>query len=320
MGLVAGEDSFVGTDPDDRAGQGWENMFVKQRAFWQIDPRIFLFTLSPTHNSPYPSNSPYHSRPSSPNRDSGLMSPRPQSEDLAGQGLWSPTTPGPFYSASHLPTYYPPLPQQYTITDGVRHPVRPKPPRQGETFYARFIPSMGQYLSFRCVSLSPKGVVYNGPIGSATPSFLPPNSALSSAAHSATMANLNVTPSDTELLHKWMNDDRVNAAWGVGGPVSTQEQFLRANLLNRHSFPVIGCWDGKPFGYFEIYWVKEDTLGRHAGGIEDWDRGIHVLVGEQEFRGPERVKVWMSALIHFCFLADSRTQRVLAEPRVDNTK
>ena len=85
---------------------------------------------------------------------------------------------------------------------------------------------------------------------------------------------------------------------------------------------MIGCWDGKPFGYFEIYWVKEDQLGRYINGgdIGNWDRGIHVLVGEQEFRGKERVKVWLSALVHYCWLADQRTERVVAEPRADHEK
>ena len=101
-----------------------------------------------------------------------------------------------------------------------------------------------------------------------------------------------------------------------------QKEFLKASLSSRHSFPAIGCWDGKPFGYFEIYWVKEDKLGPYVdgGGAGDWDRGIHVLVGEQEYRGSLRVKVWLSALVHYCWLADQRTNRVLAEPRIDNGK
>jgi len=119
-----------------------------------------------------------------------------------------------------------------------------------------------------------------------------------------------------------MNQPRVSAAWGVQGPIEVQETFLAAALNDKHSFPVIGCWDGKPFGYFEIYWVKEDQLGRHLTGsdVNDWDRGIHVLVGEQEYRGPHRVRVWLSALVHYLLLADPRTQRVFLEPRVDNKK
>lgn len=117
-----------------------------------------------------------------------------------------------------------------------------------------------------------------------------------------------------------MNDPRVSAAWGEGGPKEKQEKFLRNNLTSRHSFPVIGCWDGKPFGYFEIYWVKEDRLGALIGGADNYDRGIHLLVGEQEYRGSHRVAIWLSALVHYCWLADPRTQTVMLEPRVDNEK
>jgi len=126
--------------------------------------------------------------------------------------------------------------------------------------------------------------------------------------------------SDLDTLHKWMNDPRVLAMWGVGGPKTQQEKFLLDNLTSKHSFPVIGCWDGRPFGYFEIYWVKEDPLGRLVDHVDNYDSGIHLLIGEQEFRGPHRVAVWLSALVHHCFLADIRTQAVYLEPRVDNTK
>ena len=327
MGLISSEDSKVGVDPDDRHEEGWTEMFVSQRSFWQLDARLFLFTLSPTQHSPYAGVSPYPSRPGSPNREStasGRLEP-PQADAIT-QGLWSPTpsSPGPFASSSHLPTYYPPPPAQYTFTNKIRHPIRPKPPRQGETFYTRYVPSLGQYLSFRVASLSPKSPAHHGPVSSSLPSFLPPNSGILTSKDMPSMDSVNhqQQPCDAELLHKWMNDPRVSAAWGASGPLETQEKLLKTSLSNKHSFPAIGCWDGKPFGYFEIYWVKEDQLGRYLGGndLEDWDRGFHVLVGEQEFRGGHRAKVWLSALVHYCWLADPRTQRVLVEPRLDNEK
>ena len=302
-------------------------MFVSRSSFWQLDPRIFLFTLSPTQHSPFPGASPYPSRPSSPNRESTPVPcprPDPTTGDASQHGFWSPQTPGPFASGSHLPTYYPPPPPQYIFTNSIRHPIRPKPPAQGSTFYTRYIPSVGQYLSFRTASLSAKSPTYRGPTSCGSggaPNFLPPTSGLSSAML-PTLGNINIHPCDTDLLHDWMNQPRVSAAWGVSGPQPTQEAFIASGLNDRHSFPVIGCWDGKPFGYFEIYWVKEDQLGRHLTGsdVNDWDRGFHALVGEQEFRGEHRVKVWLSALVHYCWLADYRTQRVLVEPRTDNKK
>ncbi|OAL36729.1 hypothetical protein AYO20_04061 [Fonsecaea nubica] len=329
MGLIASEDSCVGTDPSTRFPSGWAETFVSRKSFWQIDARIFLYTMAPQSHSPFPSASPYPSRPSSPDRavpERG--SPRPTDyitnaaiSDTFSSGFWSPG--GPFNSGSHLPTFYPPPPTQFTFTNHIRHPIRPKPPRQGESFYTRYIPSLGQWLSFRVPTLSPKPCPPPQfvPASSSMPAVLPSHTAAVSIATLPTMDNFLDRPSDLDLLHKWMNDPRVSAAWGAAGPLNTQHKFLVDGLESRHSFPVYGCWDGKPFGYFEIYWVKEDRLGRLLGGeVGNYTRGLHVLIGEDEFRGPHRVKVWLSALVHYCFLADCRTETVMLEPRVDNTK
>ncbi|OCT48198.1 putative siderophore biosynthesis protein [Cladophialophora carrionii] len=333
MGLIASEDSSVGTDTDTRLPSGWADTFVSRRSFWQIDARIFLFTMAPQSQSPFPQASPYPSRPSSPDRNATVAttdrgSPRPADYvttsgigDSFTAGISSPG--GPFNSGSHLPTFYPPHPTQFTFTNHIRHPIRPKPPRQGETFYSRYIPSVGQWLSFRVPTLSPKPCPHPQfvPSSASMPAVMPSHGGGASIATLPTMDNFLDRPSDLDLLHKWMNDPRVNAAWGVAGPQSTQHKFLVDSLESRHSFPVYGCWDGKPFGYFEIYWVKEDKLGRMLGGeVGNYTRGLHVLIGENEFRGAYRVKVWLSALVHYCFLADSRTETVMLEPRIDNTK
>ncbi|KAF1969558.1 aerobactin siderophore biosynthesis protein iucB [Bimuria novae-zelandiae CBS 107.79] len=320
MGLITSEDSSVGTVQEEGSPEGWSHMFVSRKSFWQLDPRIYLFTLSPMAHSPFPSGSPYPSRPGSPVL-SGVDAEKKEAQlDTVSQGLWSPSGPGPFHSSSHLPTYYPPPPPQYVFTNNVRHPLRPKPPRQGETFYTRYIPSVAQYLSFRVASISSKPLHHRGPVASHTPTPHRATPLPVSDSSVPTLSHLNASLSDPTYLHKWMNDPRVSYFWGESGPQSHTDAFLAANLASKHSFPVIGCWDGRPFGYFEIYWVKEDRLGRYMEGVRDYDRGIHCLVGEQEFRGPQRVRVWLSALVHYCFLADLRTESVVLEPRVDNAK
>lgn len=344
MGLIMSEDSSVGIDPGDgpATSEGWTKMFTSRRSFWQMDPRIYLFTLTPLQtNSPYPSLSPAGSRPGSPTRNSRLVDTeggsnlRAEATAQSTLANRSSTPPGPYHSSSHLPTYYPPPPLQYTFTGNVRHPIRPKPPRQGETFYIRYVPSLGQYLTFRVASLSKRPIPYSGPFSQAGPegsltsgrdilrhhnSHSDPHiPTINSLATSEPKETIHMT--DVELLHKWMNDPRVAHSWGETGPQSHQEDFLRNNLLSKHSIPVIGCFDGKPFGYFEIYWAKEDKISSYLGGcVNDHDRGVHVLVGEQEFRGKHRFRVWMHALVHSCFLADSRTDTVMLEPRVDNVK
>ncbi|KAJ5953673.1 hypothetical protein N7454_000569 [Penicillium verhagenii] len=322
MGLIASEDSSVGLQPvETRDSSPWSNMFVSRRSFWQLDPRLFLFTLTPRGAPPSPSLTPFQSRHASPARDglsaSTILSPTEATFHTATVGPF--TSAGPFTSGSHLPTYFPPAPTQYKFTNGVRHPVRSKPPHQGEIFYTRYIPSVTQYLSFRIPFLPmTKPKVAPGTDSGSRPST--PVKPVSTSVTGVEQHLCQDIPSDLDTLHKWMNDPRVKAMWGVGGPKEVQEKFLLDNLMSRHSFPVIGCWDGKPFGYFEIYWVKEDPLGRLLDRVENYDRGIHLLVGEQEFRGPHRVVIWLTALVHYCFLSDMRTESVVLEPRVDNTK
>jgi hypothetical protein len=296
MGLIASLDSYVGTDLDDNHGQGWANMFVSRKMFWQIPARLFLFTLQPNINGRWPSSNPTSPGASRPG------TPMNNNQETGAALVSSPSFPiGPFTSTSHLPTYYPPPPLQYTTTNHVRHPIRPKPPRMGEVFYSRFIPSAGQYLSFRTASLSNRPVPYRGPVGPAAHDAATPNT----HAHLTTL-------SDTALLQMWMARPRVSAFWGEYVP-----NFLSTALASTHSFPAIGLWDGVPFGYFEIYWVKEDAVGHHAV-VGDWDRGFHVLVGEEWARG--RVQAWLSSLVHWALCADYRTDSLVMEPRIDNAR
>jgi len=339
MGLVTSDDSSVGINPEENTPEGWSEMFISRRTFWQLSAKLFLFTLPHANGS---TSSPYGSRPSSPmgTTDRNSSPSKRESAEFGGAltspGLWSPSTVGQFSSGSHLPTYFPPPPLQYTFTSGIRHPRRPKPPRQGETFYTRYIPSMGQYLSFRTASLSPRPIPYTGPISSllTTPKHNPTSSLSRLPTHIASTSISDVTPptpiaeptdttlmTDVQLLNHWMNNSRVSKFWGCAGPSSVQEDFLRTNLTSNHSFPAIGLWDDKPFGYFEIYWVKEDTLGSLLGNAAgDFDRGFHVLVGENEFRGKHRVLAWSTSIAHWAFVQDYRTQAMVLEPRVDNVR
>ncbi|KAK2779382.1 lysine N-acyltransferase [Colletotrichum kahawae] len=314
MGLIASLDSAVGTRLEDN-GEEWSQMFVSRKMFWQIPGRLFLFTLQKTGGGG-PSDSPTGSRPTSPVRADSTHSrhhtpihtPHQSTGsrfdvDLPGgpppmSAVITPSFPiGPFYSSSHLPTYYPPAPLMYTVTDGVRHPIRPKPGRMGEVFYSRYIPSAVQYLSFRVASLAPNAVPYLGPVGP-------------KPAENLHLMSL----SDTALLQKWLANPRVQEFWGDYTP-----NFLENALSSKHSFPVIGMWDGIPFGYFEIYWVKEDILGQKLGNDADnWDRGIHLFIGEEWARG--RVPAWLSSLVHWCLTDDYRTMNVCLEPRIDNTR
>lgn len=139
--------------------------------------------------------------------------------------------------------------------------------------YGRFIPWLSQVISFRVAALE----------------------------------------NDLHLLHRWMNDPRVDAFWNEAGDLDKHRRYLAGILADPHMLPLIGCFGDQPFGYFELYWAKENRIAPFydAG---DYDRGWHVVVGEDAFRGRRYISAWLPSLMHYMFLDDCRTQRIVGEP------
>ncbi|MEM8290506.1 GNAT family N-acetyltransferase, partial [Morganella morganii] len=117
---------------------------------------------------------------------------------------------------------------------------------------------------------------------------------------------------DLERFHRWQNSPRVAEFWQEDGSLEQHRERLRQLEADPHALGLIGCFDDEPFAYFEAYWAKEDRIAPFYVA-EDYDRGIHMLVGEEAHRGPHKVACWLSALVHYLFLDDPRSQRVVAE-------
>ncbi|KAF3939942.1 hypothetical protein ABW19_dt0206369 [Dactylella cylindrospora] len=176
-----------------------------------------------------------------------------------------------FISRYNPHSYLHPKPLRYIISNNaVRHPKRPLPPPPKAAFYSR-----------HCISDKLNSIFRLRP----------------------------VDMSDLDLMHKWMNNPRVAEFWGEQGPIEHQKKFLETCLSSQHSFTAIGSWndldsEGNLTGwrdacFFDIYWVKEDRLARYANNIQDWDRGVHLLVGEDWARG--RSKAWLDSIVHCKF-------------------
>ncbi|BBH45200.1 GNAT family N-acetyltransferase [Pseudomonas sp. KU43P] len=124
---------------------------------------------------------------------------------------------------------------------------------------------------------------------------------------------------DLERFNRWQNNPRVEKFWQEGGSLAQHREYLAKLEADPHALTLIGSFDDQPFAYFEAYWAKEDRIAPFYPA-DDYDRGVHMLVGEENHRGPHKVASWLSALVHYLFLDDPRTQRVVAEPRADNGK
>jgi len=176
-----------------------------------------------------------------------------------------------------LPSPVSPVPLRYTLSDGKRHPIRPR--KERGTAYQRFIPWLGKTFSFRAINID----------------------------------------QDLPLIHRWMNEPAVAKVWQEEGDLEKHRAYLTAIEKDPHMQSLIACLDDEPFGYFEVYWAKENRIAPFYDA-DDFDRGWHVLIGEPSFRGKDFATAWLTSISHYLFLADPRTRRVVGEPRADHAQ
>lgn len=122
---------------------------------------------------------------------------------------------------------------------------------------------------------------------------------------------------DLARFVRWMHLPRVAEFWEQAWPEAELAAFVERRLAEAQTLPLIGELDGLAFGYFELYWAAEDRLARHYPWAP-FDRGIHLLVGAEEVRGPRCVDAWLGGLQHYAYLAEPRSTRIVLEPRHDN--
>lgn len=114
---------------------------------------------------------------------------------------------------------------------------------------------------------------------------------------------------DAERLARWFDEPRVRDGWPGAPPAQRGAEDRQPQEADPHVTPLIGCFDGEPFAYFEAFWLKEDALGPHVAAC-DYGRGLRMLVGESRWRGPHRVAGWLPSVVHYLFLDDLRTEAV----------
>ncbi|OHV07646.1 GNAT family N-acetyltransferase [Kushneria phosphatilytica] len=124
---------------------------------------------------------------------------------------------------------------------------------------------------------------------------------------------------DLDRLVRWMNNPRVAHFWEQARPREELAEWFAHRLAQPHRLGLIGEFDGEPFGYFELYWAAEDVIAPYYVW-QGFDRGLHVLVGEEDFRGASFVNAWLGGLQHYAYLAEPRTDRLVLEPAASNER
>ncbi|GJL75159.1 MAG: aerobactin siderophore synthesis protein IucB [Nitrosomonas sp.] len=124
---------------------------------------------------------------------------------------------------------------------------------------------------------------------------------------------------DLTVFSSWHNNGRVSEYWELAGTPGKHLEYIEKNLADPHLTPAMLEVDGEPVGYFEFYWTKEDRLGPYYDS-HDYDRGFHFLIGEKRFLGIKNTDAVLKCVVHYLFLDDPRTLKIMAEPRSDNKK
>ncbi|MGK5627745.1 GNAT family N-acetyltransferase [Streptomyces sp. URMC 123] len=124
---------------------------------------------------------------------------------------------------------------------------------------------------------------------------------------------------DVELVHGWMNDPEVARYWELAQPVERIGAYLRQQISSGHSTPYLGCLDGAPMSYWELYRADLDPLANHYAA-KPRDAGVHLLLGPAETRGRGLGAALLRAVSAFQLDSDPYAERVIAEPDITNVR
>lgn len=124
---------------------------------------------------------------------------------------------------------------------------------------------------------------------------------------------------DLEAVHGWMNDPEVARFWEMAHPAPRIGAYLREQVASAHSTPWIGCLDGVPMSYWELYRADLDPLAGHYSARRH-DEGVHLLLGPAETRGRGLGARLLRAVTDWRLSARPEAERVVAEPDVRNVR
>lgn len=122
---------------------------------------------------------------------------------------------------------------------------------------------------------------------------------------------------DLDIFHEWHNKEFVSEFWELNKSKEELENYIQKLYDSHYQLPVIVELDGSPIGYFEIYRAFDDRIAPYAEP-KVYDRGVHILIGEERVLRTRHVFDSLALLTEFCFKDDELTENLWAEPRADN--
>ncbi|MBT2759086.1 acetyltransferase [Mesobacillus foraminis] len=123
---------------------------------------------------------------------------------------------------------------------------------------------------------------------------------------------------DLGMLHSWMHQKHVIPFWKLNISVKDYKVHLMNFLNDDHQTLLVGELDGIPMSYWESYWVKDDLIGNYYE-FNEYDQGIHLLIGHEGFLGKGYIYPLLMTILHKKFQV-AETRKIVAEPDIRNEK
>jgi N2-citryl-N6-acetyl-N6-hydroxylysine synthase len=124
---------------------------------------------------------------------------------------------------------------------------------------------------------------------------------------------------DLELFHRWHHQPFVYEFWELNQSKEKLKKYLEKVVAAHQIEPLLIKIDGKPIGYFETYWAFDDRIAPYCSP-DQYDRGIHLLIGESKYLRTRYVYEAMLYVSKYLFESCDRTKTIWGEPRADNKK
>ncbi len=122
---------------------------------------------------------------------------------------------------------------------------------------------------------------------------------------------------DLDIFHHWHNKEFVSEFWELNRSKEELREYIEGLYESHFQLPVIVELEDRPIGYFEIYRAFDDRIAPYAEP-KVYDRGVHILIGEEKILRTRHVFDALALLTEFCFKDDEKTENLWAEPRSDN--
>lgn len=122
---------------------------------------------------------------------------------------------------------------------------------------------------------------------------------------------------DIDIFYKWQNKEYVSHFWEMNNSKEELLKYLIETTQSPYKEPVIFQVGGEAVGYFELYWAFDDRIAPYCNASK-FDRGIHLLFGEEKYLATRYVPEGLVLAKEYMFESCEKTQVIWGEPRYDN--